>query len=556
MRQTTTLPAELADRGPRPHAVGRSPRTVVAVLTGRQAGRSGVIWGYIFGIAIASSAISYTTIYKSQAQRDAVAAAYGSNKATSALFGPAPDLQTVAGFTVFKISMTLMVLGAVWGLLTSTRLLRGEEDSGRWELLLTGQTTRKGAAVQALAGLGAGVFALWALTAVITVLVGRDSKVGIAAGPALFFALATVATAVMFLAVGTLTSQLGATRRQAASFAAVFLGVAYAVRLIADAGVGLHGLIWASPLGWVEELRPLTSPQPVALLPIIAFTFVLAVIAVRFAGSRDAGASIVADRATSKADLRLLSGPTGLAVRMVRPSVIGWWVAIAVSGLLYGLIAKSAGATISGSSVRNVFTKLGAPGTGAEAVLGVCFLVLAILVAFVGAGQLTAARSEEAGGRLDHLLVRPVARTSWLGGRLVVAIVVLLASGIIGGVFAWLGAASQHAGVSFTTLLEAGVNLVPPAIAILGIGVLAMGIRPRMTSLVVYSLLGWSLLIVVVGGIGAVSHWILDTSVFHQMASAPAVSPHWEANGIMAAIGAAAAVLGGVAFRHRDLQGE
>jgi ABC-2 type transport system permease protein len=231
-------------------------------------------------------------------------------------------------------------------------------------------------------------------------------------------------------------------------------------------------------------------------------------------------------------------------------------VAISVSGLLYGLIAKSAGATISGSSVSKVFTKLGAPGTGADAVLGVCFLVLAILVAFVGAGQLTAARSEEAAGRLDHLLVRPVARTSWLGGRLVVAIVVLLASGIIGGVFAWLGATSQNAGVSFTTLLEAGVNLVPPAIAILGIGVLAMGIRPRVTSLVVYALLGWSLLIVIVGGIGAVSHWILDTSVFHQMASAPAVSPHWEANGIMAAIGAAAAVLGGIAFRRRDLQGE
>ena len=40
--------------------------------------------------------------------------------------------------------MTLMVLGAVWGLLTSTRLLRGEEDAGRWELLLAGQTTRSG----------------------------------------------------------------------------------------------------------------------------------------------------------------------------------------------------------------------------------------------------------------------------------------------------------------------------------------------------------------------------------------------------------------------------
>jgi ABC-2 type transport system permease protein len=77
-----------------------------------------------------------------------------------------------------------------------------------------------------------------------------------------------------------------------------------------------------------------------------------------------------------------------------------------------------------------------------------------------------------------------------------------------------------------------------------------------MMSLVVYVLLGWSLLIVIVGGIGAVSHWVLDTSVFHQMASAPAVSPHWEANGVMTAIGVAGALLGGFAFRRRDLQGE
>jgi ABC-2 type transport system permease protein len=548
------LPAELAVGAP--VRAGRSPGTVIARLTARKAVRSGAIWGYIFGIAIASSAISYTTIYKTQAQRNALAAAYGSNKATSALFGPAPQLQTVAGFTVFKISMTLMILGAVWGLLISTRLLRGEEDNGRWELLLAGQTTRTGAAAQALSGLGVGVFTLWAMTAAITVRTGLDSKVNIAAGPALYFALAMVATAVMFLAVGALTSQLAATRRQAASYAAYFLGVTYAVRMVADAGVGVHWLDWASPLGWVEELQPLTAPQPLALLPIVAFTAVLAVVAVGLAGARDVGASIVPDRPSTRARLRLLSGPAGLAIRMVRPAVIGWWVGIAVSGLLYGLIAKSAGATISGSSVQQVFSKLGAPGTGANAVLGVCFLILAVLVACVAASQLTAARSEESAGRLDHLLVRPVSRSSWLVARLLIALVVLLASGLAAGIFAWLGAASQHAGVSFTTLLDAGVNVVPPAITILGIGVVAFGFWPRVTSIVVYALLGWSLLVVIVGGIGATNHWILDTSVFHHMASAPAVSPRWEANSVMAAIGVASALLGGFAFRRRDLQGE
>ena len=222
---------------------------------------------------------------------------------------------------------------------------------------------------------------MWALTGLITVLAGLDASVDIAAGPALYFALAMVATAVMFLAVGALTSQLAATRRQAAGYAAWVLGVSYAVRLVADAGLGLHGLIWASPLGWVEELRPLTAPAPLALVPIAALTSVLLVAAVYLAGTRDVGAGIVPDRASRRPQPRLLGGPTGLAVRLVRPAVTGWWVAIAVSGLLFGLIARSAGGTISGSSVQ-VLSRLGSRGNGTDAVLGVCFGVLAVLVAF------------------------------------------------------------------------------------------------------------------------------------------------------------------------------
>ena len=538
---------------------GRSAGTVVASLTARKAVRSGVVWGYVFGALIASSAVSYTRIYQTQAARDALAAAYGANKATSALFGPAPQLQTVAGFTAFKISMTLMLLGAVWGLLTSTRLLRGEEDGGRWELLLAGQTTRRRAAAQALAGLGAGAGVLWALTAILTVVAGLDPSVKIAAGRALYFALAMAATAVMFLAVGALASQLASTRRQAASYAAWFLGAGYAVRMIADAGVGLHGLIWASPLGWVEELRPFTAPQPLALLPVAAFTAALAIAAVWLAGARDVGAGIVGDRARRAPRLRLLSGPAGLAIRLVRPTAGAWWTAIALSALLFGLIARSAGETIDGSSAAGVLAKLGASGTGTDAVLGVCFLALAVLIAFAGAGQVNAARVEEASMRLDHLLAGPVSRSRWLGGRLLVALLVVLAGGVLAGVFGWLGAASQHAGTSLATLLEAGLNLVPPAIAIGGIGVLAFGVWPRRTSAVVYAVLTWSLLADIVGGFGGsgpASRWLLDTSVFHQMASAPAAPPNWAANAVMAAVGAACALLGAVAFSRRDLVGD
>jgi ABC-2 type transport system permease protein len=533
----------------------RSPGTVVFRKTARQAVRSGVMWGYLFGIVVASSAISYTRIYTTQAERDHLAVAFGSNRASAALFGPAPRLQTVAGFTVFKSIMTLIVLGAIWAALISTRLLRGEEEAGRWELLLTGQATSRRATVQTLAGLGMGVAALWAVTALISVLAGQYSKVDIAAGSMLYFSVAQVAAAALFLPVGALTSQLAATRRRAAAYAGWFLGACYAVRMVADAGVGLHGLIWVSPLGWVEELQPLTTPRPLALLPIVGFAAVVAAVAVRLAGSRDVGASVLPDQTHAAPHFRLLFGPLGLSVRLVRPALIGWALALGVAGFVLGLIAK-AGGTITGSSVETVFTRLGISGTGAEAFLGVSFLILAVLAAFLAAGQVLAARGEEAEGRLDHLLVRPVSRVGWLAGRTAVAVSAILVGGIVAGVTAWLGALAQNTGVGLTTLVTAGLNVVPPALCLCGLGVLAFGVWPRGTSYAVYGVLGWSLLVEVVGGLGSASRWLLDTSLFHQMAAAPAVDPDWATNGIMIAIGAAGVVLGGLAFQRRDVQGQ
>jgi ABC-2 type transport system permease protein len=309
-----------------------------------------------------------------------------------------------------------------------------------------------------------------------------------------------------------------------------------------------------SPLGWVEELQPLTAPQPLALLPIVLFVAVAVPITVRLAGTRDVGASVLPDHTHAPPRTRLLFGQLGLSIRLVRPAVTSWVLALGITGLVLGLISK-AGATITGSSVQTVFSRLGARGTGAEAFLGVAFLILAILAAFLAAGQIIAARAEEAEGRLDHLLVRPVSRPSWLGGRALVAAVALLVGGLVAGVMTWLGTVFENTGVSFASLVSAGINVIPPALCLLGIGILAFGVCPRWTTYAVYGVLGWSLLVEIVGAVGSYSRWLVDTSLFHQMAAAPAVHPNWTANLVMLAIGSAGAVLGGLAFQHRDIQG-
>ena len=267
------------------------------------------------------------------------------------------------------------------------------------------------------------------------------------------------------------------------------------------------------------------------------------------------GSGLTPDRTHGAPRLALLRGQLGLSVRLTRAVDLGWILALAVTGLIFGLVARGAGNTLAGSSVQQVLDKLGATGGGAGAYLGVVFLIVAALVGFAAAGQIGAARDEEAQGRLDHLLVRPLARTRWLAGRLCVALLFVVACGVVAGFFTLLGTATQHTAFGAASLLSAGVNAAVPAVLVLGIGAFLFGLWPRAAAAGVYAVLAWSLLVELVGGIGAASHWLLDTSVFHHVASAPAVPVDWAADGLLTAGAGVAALIGAGAFARRDLQG-
>ncbi|HLI56246.1 MAG TPA: hypothetical protein VKY26_04340, partial [Actinomycetota bacterium] len=402
-----------------------------------------------------------------------------------------------------------------------------------------------------------GFVALFVVTAVVCAAVGRLPKVDFTVSSSVYFALAMVAPAAIFLAAGAFTSQLASTRHQASTIAAVALGASYAVRMVADSSAGLAWLRWASPIGWVEELQPLTGPRPWALVPIAALVVVLCGLTLALAARRDLGAAVLADRSVVPPHTALLSRPFGLATRLARGGLIAWGVAIAATGLLLGGIAKSGGAAMSGTaSISRGLARLGAPGGGTSAYLGVCFLMMAILVLLVGAAQAAAARREEADGHAETLLVRPLSRWAWFGGRAGLAALALLAGGVVTGVMVWIGAAADHAGVGLTHLLGAGLNTVPPGLCLVGIGLLAFGVWPRATAAAVYAVFGWSLLVDLVAVSGAESHWLLDTSLFHQMAAAPAVAPNWAVNGVLVAIAVGCAAAGAAGFARRDLQGE
>jgi ABC-2 type transport system permease protein len=534
---------------------GRAARAV-AVTTAKRAAGPGVLWGLVFGAIVAATMSQYRSLFPTASSRAGLVAAVEGNAAFEALFGTIHRMDTVAGYTAYKTMYTLIIVGAIWGLLIATRVLRGEEDAGRWELFLSGQTTRGGAALQAAIGLAAGLGALWLPTAVLAAATGAGSEVDIGVGAALFFATAAVSGAAMFMAIGMVVSQLAATRRDANLIGAGVLAASYLVRMAADSDPGLAWLRWASPLGWIEELRPLTGSRPLAFVPIACLVVMLVIAAVLVAARRDIGSSALASRDTPAPRTLLLGGQAGLTLRLTRPAIVAWLAALAATGLVFGLVTQAAGRSLRGNpTMERVIGRLGATSAGAVVYLGFVFLIAAGLVAVAVAGQIAAIRNEEAAGHLDNLLVRPVARWRWLAVRLGVAGgLVVVASGLT-GVAAWVGASSQHAAVDFGDLVVAGLNVAPPAVFVLGIGGLAFGLWPRAAIGVTYGLVVWSFLVETITSVTNSSHWLRDTSPVLHITPAPAADPNWTAAAWLVGLGLVAAAGGVAAFTRRDLQG-
>jgi polyether ionophore transport system permease protein len=536
----------------------RWPQTVIGRFVARRTLRSATFVALAFGAFVASKTVGYAVAYPTVHARVAASAAYVNNIGLIALFGEPHHLGTVTGFAVWYALAIGVVLGSIWAYLVATKAFRGEEEGGRWELLLTGQTTARRAAASTLAGLGVGLGIFYVITAATLIAVGRDHKVNFATGPALFFALAAVSAAVMFMAVGALASQLMPTRARAAGLATGIFGACFLVRAAGDI-TSAHWLLNITPLGWIEQLQPLFHAQPLWLLPIAAFTTALAAASVILAGRRDLGASIFADRDTAPSHTRLLGSSFTAAIRFTRASSVGWLAALTVLTAFFAALTNTAAQIFSDSTTAqhllNNLVKT-QQNTAARTFLGIAFMLGMLVIMAYAAASVGAMRSDEAQGYLDNLLVRPIGRGNWFWSRASLILAGIISAGLLAAAAAWLGLAGHHAIISFHDLLLAGLNTVAPAVFTLGAGLCAFGLVPRLTTVIAYGVIAWSFLLQMVSAGLNLNHWVLDTSILSQVALAPAVNPKWGTNWTLIIIGLALAFIGALAFNRRDLATE
>ncbi len=540
---------------------GKRLNTAAALtrFTARSSTRGAALFGLLLGGMPALQGTAYVATYPDAAARAHFIATLQSTPALGILYGDPHVAATPAGYMVYRCLAFLMLVAGLWGLLNATKLFRGQEEDGRWELLLSGQMGFGTAVFRTMVGWGIAACAAFAVGTLLVAAVGSSKDITVSFMSAAFFTFVVMLIATLFMAIGALTSQLASTRRRATVYGLLPLGIFFALRACVHVVPSTRWLSNVTPFGWAEKAQPIVGTRPLWIVPIILLTLACGFAAIVIATRRDIGDSIIREKDSERPSFRLLGGPTQLAARLNWPQLAAWTAAsMGITGIITA-ITKTAVSSVDGADKLNdALSKLagGAHNTLALSFIGMGTFFTAIMMLVLVSSGLAAIRHEEAKSYLDNILVRPVSRAKWLTGRVGLLFAALLVMSIATSALTVLIAHSEGIALGGVHFVINSLNILGPVVLALGIGLVLYGLLPRVASVVVYVILLWSFLVDMVGAIAKLNSAVANTSLLHHISLVPAAQPQWGRFVITLASGLILTIIGVYLFSKRDLEVE
>jgi ABC-2 type transport system permease protein len=542
---TGTLPASTTVSLPADPAPGRA----VTWLALRQIRRGGLV---VTGLAAGMTAVvvsSYAQVMADPAAAGALEA-LAANPAIRTLFGAPIGLDTAGGFTVWRIGTVFAVLLGAWSILAVTRITRGEEDAGRWDVLLSGRLPLRNVLIRHVAAVMMAAAAA-ATTITLVLLVAGTPPAG-----AVVHGAGTGLLGMFFAAAAALTAQVFPARSPATGTAIAVLGCGLLARMVGDGVTALGWLHWLSPFGLLALSGPYAHDRVLPLMVLAAATVVVTAVALAMAGRRDVQDGLLAPAAGRRPRTRLLAGVGAFAVRRVLRPLTGWMIGIGAYYLLIGLTAVSVtdflrdNPAFAGQAAQAGFDALGSI-TGFAATLFALLAMPAGVFTAVRMGELVAAETDR---RLTLLASRPVTRLRLLGAEIAVTAAAATVLVTVAGLLTWAGVTVMGGDLGVGAALRGVWNVLPIVLLSLGAAVFAVGWAPRLTGLLgTLPGVGGFMLLVIAESIAA-PDWVRDLSPFAHLAPVPLTDADLTASAIMAAVAAALTVAGLGGYRLRDLR--
>lgn len=448
-------------------------------------------WGVGMGLTIVSPMASVATLISTPEQRAALA----SLAAQFAWNADPVKADTVGGYATFKIGVFVFI-ACIWPLLAASRMLRGEEDRGSLDVLLSAPRTRLSIALQKVAAMWVALLLIGLISGVIAYLGGRGFKAEFDFTGGLLWGLDLALICMVIGGVALLISQFTHERGPAASATGALLVVFIVMDMFHRVFSNTDWLSRLSPVYYYNESKPLIPSYGTSLsgmLVLLALSVILTGAAIWLFVRRDVGdvvhvpfarrfARPSAPSRTLPAHDWSLRSVYMRSLGMIAMPTFWWtlgfaafaaWMIIAVQQLANKLNALFASG--SSSLAETILKNIGG-GTGLnDLLLGAMFELMPVLLMAFAVTQVNRWSSDEDEGRLEILLSTPQSRTNVLLGRFAA---LATATVIVGVVTLAVGAlAARLAGVSLNdgNLAAATLGMIPLALLIAAIGYLAAG---------------------------------------------------------------------------------
>lgn len=451
------------------------------------------LWVLGITILVASITATFSGIFATQEELVNVIKTLSGSPAMRAFLAPASGA-SLGGFIMVRTSTLIVVLFSLLSMQTVVRHTRGNEETGRSEMIGSTVVGRYASLTSVLIVVVSLNFLLSILTGLAFIINGLDFAGSMAAG----FSFGAVG--LFFGGIGAITSQLSESGRGANGLSGVVLGVAFLLSSIGnilgdvkESGVEVISAwpAWLSPLGWYQQIHAFHQNNWWVLILFIAFFLLSVSIAFTLNNKRDLGAGLIPPgRGPEFASKRLLS-PLGLAFRLQRNLFLGWAIPMLIFGAVFGAISSEFNQAISSveGSERIFGDNLNMNETFLAAIIG----IIGSFVIFYMVQSLMRMGTEESNGYLEPVLSTSVSRASWMLSHIFWSFLGAMSLLVILGLSAGL-TASVEAGVSVLTILEASILQGPAILSVAGVVILALGFLPSWSSSMSWFVLGISII--------------------------------------------------------------
>ena len=404
-------------------------------------------------------------------------------------------IDTPGGYATFKYGFTILVI-ILWPLLASSRMLRGEEEWGSMDVLLSLPRGRIRVALEKLAAIWTALLAMGLLIGLLTFAGGLRVNADFGLGDALLSGLNLVLTAAVFGAIALLISQFTQERGTATGITAGLLLIFIVLDMVHRVIPNTEWISRLSPVYYYNLNKPLVpgySFDPAAMLILLALCILLSGVSIWLFARRDIGGTIaiphwlrLPERAARPEQAlpvdawSLRSVYTRGLGMMVVPAF--WWT-LGIAGFSAWMVVvvkqtESQLATIFESSplLKDLITKVGGGNVATNAtILSAPFTFLPLLLMAFAVTQVNRWAADEEDGRLELVLATPQPRLNVLLARFAALTTVLVIVGVL--TLAATELASLATGVKLDggNVAAATLSMIPLALLVAAIGFLFSG---------------------------------------------------------------------------------